>query len=1509
MKNTYRAIRAVVMAAVMTVVAVYLILYVSLSIPFIQDFIKDEASKELSEFLKTDVSIEELRIVPFNRVSISGLTVKDQNGENAVKAERVGAGIDLFSLLFYQRLVFTHAELIGPDFNIYQSSVNTPYNIQFIIDAFKPKDPNKPPTKFDFRINNIIIRKGNARFRRLWLAQNAKSDKINFNNLEISGLKTDISLPSMKNDDFYIDIRRLSFKERSGFNLQSLSGRFHVSPQLISFSDLILQLPGTKLSFNNQELRINGYNDIPRALTEGDNRLIINDGKITPSDFRCFVSELKDFNNPISLDVDISGNIKKLLIRKLNVRSRDNQISAAIQGNIRNLKIPNDFSASLNKIDVSINRDLAAKVLSSLDNIPDKTVALIKRIGSARIIGKAEAGLKRLIFTGEAKSDLGSISIDSDLSFPIKNKLRAKGIVTTDGFNLGKLINNSNLGTITAKASADLSLDGKNLSGHILADASSFQFNGKSWTGIHAQLDKAGNEVNALFSIDDIDADINGDATATISGINSTISANIDLRAINFKAVGIPQLKDYNATGYITANLSGLDIDAINGNIDLQNVVFNHTSGKQLYLGNLQVSATNNQPERLLTIESYFLNGNINGDFKFKTLPATVMDIAHGAFPDFIPEKNVTSNDNLSFDFTIKNNNTLTEYFNLPIRLLTDVRIDGIINGNEGIAKLNMDCPYLQQGKNKLIRETALNLSLNRNTNDYTINAHSMLPGKNGDINIGINAIAKENRLESDIKWKFLRDKRFDGLISLAADITKSKTNNRPEFNLGIRQSEFAVNDTIWTIHPSNIRIHDKNIIIDDLLVNNNTQYIDIRGTASPSTEDSLLIGLKNIDLDYIFETLNINYVTFGGRATGIVTGKGLLSSNPVGETEWLKVDNLTYNNSRLGDAILSSYWDNHEKKVGIKADISDLGKRVAIIDGGVWVTRDSLSFGLDAQKVDIGFLKPFMAAFTSDVRGKASGKALLYGTFSDIDLVGNLFADTIGMKVDYTNTWYYGSDSVIIRPGHIEIPDFRLYDKYGNSAMLAGDVRHRFFHEPSFNFRINKAKNLLCYDTNSKINPDWYGTIFGSGGGRISGRPGIVDILVEMTTSPNSTFTFVLSDTEAAADYKFLTFTDRRKEAILASKPDTVPEIIKAFRKKVLLQQSGSSAFNIDLRTTVTPEAQMILVMDPIAGDKIKAYGSGALQIAYGSETDKMTMYGKYTLEKGNYNFTLQDIIIKDFTIRPGSSISFNGDPLNARLDIDAVYKVNTSLADLDKSFSTDRDLNRTSVPVEAVLKVDGDLQSPEISFDIELPTLTQNVERKVKSIISTDDMMQRQIIYLLALNRFYTPEYMSGGSNNELSSIASSTITSQLRHMMSNLTDKWTISPYIHSDNGQFTDMEVDLALSSSLLNNRLLLNGNFGYRDKSTSSTTFIGDFDIEYLLNRKGSLRLKAYNHYNDKNYYLRSALTTQGVGIMYKHDFDRWFSFLRKWRKKKRKTESSAEEIKKNGLNEESSKNL
>jgi Family of unknown function (DUF490). len=431
-----------------------------------------------------------------------------------------------------------------------------------------------------------------------------------------------------------------------------------------------------------------------------------------------------------------------------------------------------------------------------------------------------------------------------------------------------------------------------------------------------------------------------------------------------------------------------------------------------------------------------------------------------------------------------------------------------------------------------------------------------------------------------------------------------------------------------------------------------------------------------------------------------------------------------------------------------------------------------------------------------------------------------------------------------------------------------------------------------LVYNQTERINPIYWGTIFGAGNGRVYGNEGQTWIDVSMRTRPNSKFNFSLSDELTAEDYQFLTFHDKDEER--AHYNDSINGIITG-RKETQEKKTNHELF-INLQVEATPDGTINLIMDPGAGDAMKGTGNGNIRLEY-SDASSFKMYGNYTIEKGSYYFNLQDVITRDFTIKQGSSVNFRGNPMNSVLDIQAIYQVTANLTDLDESFATSKELSRPNVPVQCVLNINGDLQRPDLSFDINLPTVSQDIDRQVKSIISTDEMMNRQILYLMVINKFYTPDYINEGQlnrYNELASVASSTLSSQLNNLLGQLSENWNIGTNIRSDKGDFSDVEVELALSSQLLNNRLLFNGNLGYRDDPNANNSFIGDFDLEYILNKSGSVRLKAYNHYNDRNYSVKSALTTQGVGVMFKKDFENisdLYSVF--WRNKQKKKNNSS----------------
>lgn len=1500
LKGVYRVLRSIILIVVLTIVGLYLLLYIAISLPFVQREVGDLAERELSKLLGTHVSIGSVYFSPGGEAVLTDVVIPCPDGTDCVSIERLGAGIDLSALLFDKALVFTYGEIIGLKGHLRQSKPDEPWNIQFIIDALSPKDKNKPPTKFDLKLRNVVIRSSSVTIDKEW--EHRRAEGIDFNHLSFNNLRADIALPQLKNDDFIIDLRRLAVREKSGLSIEKLAAKVHLTNRELNVDNLILEFPNTLLEQSNFKLTFDGYNDIVPALKRRRYELTFDNVQITPSDFTPFLPGLSKYSKPLTLSLDVRGTLTDIELRNLALRGGNYGFDLYIKGRVSNPLDYRDRRIIVESLRADATADAVNSILDLVPTIPSKTRDLIGRLGSikADLSGKYIAGV--LSVNGAVDSGVGGVASDATLDFSRKGALAVAGRVETPGFQLGELLADNRFGTVVVNADADLIIANNDVNGHAVVDLARFDFNGRSINNLLADITKNNNHISGKASINSTDLALSAEGEVELDGKNTVISATADISHLNFADAGLGQFSGYSVAGHAVADLQGIDPETFIGTLDLRDVHLVTPRGP-LAINYFRAEASTEDNIRNITVSSPFLEGNVVGHYDVAQLPSMVESMLADAMPALFPNKKELlpySNQSLEYHFTLYNDNTLPEYFNLPFRMLTDVHIDGGVDGNQPGAWLKIDVLYLQQGKDKLIRNTFVDGRLDCLMHEARIDAATVLPGKNDtDVDIRFSALGANNKLIADLGWDLNRKRAYRGNIGLNVAFNRDLA-GESQFKLDVLPSTFQVNDTTWNVGAGSVVFEDSKLIVNEVKAYQADQFVSIFGVASQNPDDELVVALSRINLDYIFETLNINYVTFGGEASGRAVALNLFNFKKIDAyTDGLKVKGLTYNGGLLGDADLSGRWLPDKKKVSIGAEISDGGRHCASVDGGIWLGRDSLSFDMNTDKVNVKFMRPFMQAFSSDVSGRASGKVKLFGTFSDIDLVGRVFADTLSLKIDYTNVTYSGRDSVYLHPGRIEIPEFRIYDKNGHSALVSGELTHRYFHDPKFNFRITEAKDLLCYDTDARINPDWYGTIYGNGGGSITGYPGYVGIMVDMAVGAKSQFSFVLNDTEAAADYDFLTFSDKEREERerqerekrLQEEREAMPDFVSRFRKmQKKKEEEHPSVFALDVLATVSPDAEMILVMDPIGGDKIRAHGAGALQLEYNSSSDELIMYGTYTLTEGYYNFTLQDLILKDFLIREGSSIRFNGDPLRATLNINATYRVNTNLTELDKSFANDRDLNRTNVPVDAVLKISGDLESPDIKFDIELPTLTQEVERKVKSIISTEDMMNRQIIYLLALNRFYTPEYMgSSGNGGEWASMASATVTSQLANMLSQLTDKFTLAPALRTDKGDFSDMEVDVALSSRLLNNRLLINGNLGYRDKSTSNTTFVGDFDIEYLLNRRGNLRLKAYNHFNDQNYYLKSALTTQGIGVVYRQDFDNPFSFLR--RKRKETTEA------------------
>ena len=1467
-----RLLRGIIVVLLVLLVAVPATLYLVLSSDPAQERLRSAVETELSDLLGADVSVGRLSFRPFNRLEICDIAVLDARSDTALAIDCAEARFETADFIFHKKLITDYVRLQRPVVRLSRDSAGAPLNIAGIIARLNRPRPKKEPSTVVVRLNSVEIADGVLSYDVLSDSA-AVAGRFCPGHILVEELNLQAFAPRVSADRIDFTVRRFGFVERSGFVLSNLEAKAILSSDSVAVERLSVSLPSSHISLRPLSLPV-GIKELSTAGRATPVSVALEQSTLALADIAPFVKLPGNIPAGETLKFDAEASVAggALELRRFNVVAAKCRLNASAAGKVSDIF---HLSESDFDFDVNVNAD-ADLPFVPLSFAPAKAdIAVRGTLAQALVSGNVRSRWAEAGFDGTFQKTASFFDFDAT--------------VDVASVALGHLTRSAELGDASGfvEAHGRIPVSGiTNSTAGVRLDHGTVVFRGHRYENIavDGHLDRGLAQVSACVGDPLLSVDIAAGVSDCFARIPSALDFNIDLHRAALHDMGFvsDRYADFTASGHFAgefASEQGVPVKTI---LDFSDITFFDSAGEGIDMKNFDLTAIPGD----IHIASDYITGSIDGDFNplsivdyFNEIADVCIDMPYKRQNMPARKKEHAVRNDFSFDFEIEKAARLCDFFGLPVKPAVPVAIAGDFSYPRRTASVMADAPWLLQGK-KHIENTLVSASLNSGDSGKAyVYATTEFPTQKGPMTIVANHIAEGSVGNTGIDWEIRRKIPINGKISFGSTVL-------PDPNGGIAATvnfypgEINFGSDTWEIKPSVISWRPGLLAVDRFALSTDDQNILVDGRASASPDDVLNVDLKDIHLLDIFETLQIDKALISGSATGSLTARALFSEAPQISATSLHVRDIGYNRCTLGDADVAVEFLPEKKAFSLDADVHQSDGRQSHIFGTITPASEELDITFEADRVKVGFMKPFMEAFASDVRGYASGRAHLFGTFKYIDLEGDIYADSLQLKLDFTNTWYTASDSLHITPGHIALKDIAIRDIYGNSARLNGYVDHVFFHDPTFEFAVTDARNFLAYDVNSKLSPDWYGRIFGNGSAHVVGRPGVVDIGVNMSSAPSSSFTFVLSDTEEAGEYSFITFRDVTPVTVTDSITEIDPDVALLARADSLVVETPT-AYNMDLQMDITPDAQMTIVMDPIGGDRIKANGSGNLRLTYGSVNNDLRMYGTYTLDRGSYNFTLQDIILKDFTIREGSSITFTGDPYSANLAINAVYSVNANLSDLDESFLQDKDLNRTNVPVNALLQVTGDMRQPDITFDLEFPTLTSDTYRKVRSIVSTEEMMNRQIIYLLALNRFYTPDYMASTTKgNELFSVASSTIASQLSSMLGKLSENWSIAPNLRSDRGDFSDVEVDLTLQSTLLNNRLLFNGNFGYRDKTLNTNQFVGDFDIEYLLNRKGSWRLKAYNRYNDQNYYLRTAATTQGVGIMYRRDFDNMFNFLR-----------------------------
>ena len=1460
-------------------------------------------AEELSDLLNTRVTIGRINIGLLNRIIIDDVLLDDQDEQEMLKVTRLSAKFDIMPF-FKGKISISSVQLFGFNINLQKKTPDSPPNFKFVLDAFASNDTVKKDNSLDLRINSILIRRGRMAYH--VLSEEETPGKFNAKHVQLQNIIANISLKALSKDSINLGIKRLSLDEKvSGFSLKKMSLKLVANSRQTSIDNFAIELPETSLKLDTIHLIYDSLKAFDRFTEQVRFSFRTLPSQITLKDISPFLPALSHFKEPISLDMEVKGTVNQLTCSHLEITADNRQFRLKGDVALQDLSHPQDAYVFGTLSELTATTRGVGFLVRNLSHDYNGVPPVLERLGNVSFRGEVSGYFTDIVTYGQLHTDLGGVNMDLKLSSDKSKGLFAySGAVKTTDYKLGKLLANEQLGEITF----NLDVHGRHVTDRLpvvelkgliaSVDYSRYRYENITLDGEYKQ-----GGFNGKVALDDPNGSIY---------LNGDVNVSSRIPTFNFQAI-INKLRphDLNLTSKypdtefslkLRANFTGGSVDEMIGEINVDSLEF-MSPEKQYFMNNMNIRASKQNNDNQLRLTSEFLTASVEGKFQYHTLPASILNIMRKYVPSLIlpPKKPIETHNNFQFDIHIYNTDILSTIFDIPLTVYTHSTLKGYFNDPLQRLRVEGYFPRLQY-KNNFIESGMI---LCENPSDH-IRARVRLTNlkKKGAVNLSLDAQAKDDNISTTLNWGNSAAVTYSGQLAAVAKFLRTE-GEKPLLKamVEVKPTDIILNDTLWQIHPSQVVVDSGKVDVNNFYFSHQDRYVRINGRLSDNPQDSVKVDLKDINMGYVFDIASISDdVNFEGDATGTAYASGVFKK-PVMNTR-LFIKNFSLNQGRLGDLNIYGEWDNENRGIRLDASIKDISTTPSRVTGIIHPLKpeSGLDLNIEANELNLKFLEHYMKSIANDIKGRATGKVHFYGKFKGLNLDGAVMTDA-SMNFDILNTHFAIKDTILLAPTGLTFNNIHISDMEGHSGRMNGYLHFQHFKNLNYRFEI-QANNMLVMNTKESTDMPFYGTVYGTGNALLTGNAiqGL-DVNVAMTTNRNSIFTYINGSVASATSNQFIKFVDKTPRRTIQDSIQIISYYEQLQQKRQEAEEEQKTDIRLNILVDATPDAIMKIIMDPVAGDYISGKGTGNIRTEFYNKGD-VKMFGSYQINQGVYKFSLQEVIRKDFVIKNGSTITFNGAPLDANLDIQASYTVNSaSLNDLIPEESSSI-IQQPNVKVNCIMNLSGILVRPTIKLGIELPNERDEVQTLVRNYISTEEQMNMQILYLLGIGKFYTEDARNNQNSNVMSSVLSSTLSGQLNNALSQVfeTNNWNIGTNLSTGDKGWTDMEVEGILSGQLLNNRLLINGNFGYRDNPMANTNFVGDFEAEWLINRSGDIRLKAYNETNDR-YYTKTNLTTQGVGIMYKKDFNKWSDlfFWNKWklrnkRKQKEKSKQQTDSI-------------
>lgn len=1422
----------------------------------VQTLVSQYVAERLSEELRASISLSSVNFSFFKRIQVRDLYLEDQNGDTLIYAELTRVRIKQLGSdrkgLEIKKVTLDNARV-----NLVIDSAGV-INLEFLIDRLEK--PHVPPEKKS-RLHIAQIELVDSRFSLSYMEKPEPRPGVDFSDMNLNGLRISVTDLISFRDTVQMDIVSLEGSESSGFRIGDLTSHLSLGKSHMIFTDLQIVTPGSDLKIPVLAFTFENWSKFKSFSRDVELLFQSEQSILEIADLSYFVPGTEGLLDHVAVNGHVHGKLSDLRGEELFV-TFDQRSTLAFD--FLMIGLPDytntflDFHFRELKTSVNALHRMALLVQDSAVQTPYPW----NNLGKLDFNGQFTGYPDDFVATGLLRTDMGRMVMDLSFKPDTIVGVDFNGRLRTSNFRLGAFLEQE---ATLKQLDMDVITNGSLYRGQIQANLKGtidtlelleYAYSNISLDGVFTN-----NRFDGGFSIIDPNIKMDFQGRMDFSGEVPAYNFTADVaRSRPYFLNLVPQDPNSFASFLIETDFSGKTVDEMNGQIRLVNSLFVRKEA-QVQLYDLNIVARNTADTSIFMVSSDMFDARIEGQYKLSKLPSSFMNLAD-RFMNVNRDQQPQPDPSTRFIYKVefKRMNPLLNFFMPVFQIGDDSQLHGVYDPSRDLFSSSGFFPLLQVSHNKW---TNVDLFSEIRNDEFRVHfqSDSMTFGENYSlVEQQFEFRASNNTARLDMFWDNRVKPSYRGEVRLVGAFQSDRAGDRG-FIIDVEPTSIFVKDDLWKIDPSSILVKKGYVNIDSLVIRSAEKHLVADGSISSKDDQDFNLEVRNLNLSGLSGFTDFK-MALAGYITGNINYKRL-DGNPYVFSN-LMVDTLYFNQQMLGPTQLDAAWNDSSRTIQMKLLSETGGDRSVEMDGTFTPGSNILDFDIHLNEFELRSLNSYTASIASDLDGTANVNLTLDGTLKKPEVNGTIDFINGAATIPYTNTMYMVSDQIRIYNNNLYLENVAVTDAYGNLARVNGTISNSYLKDFYVNLNID-ATNVLGLNTTSVDNELFYGTAFGTGNVRISGRPDNIRLAINATVQRNTAIYLPLFNATEVQSSDFITFVRELENE----------------DEKASLTPLKISGLEMELEVEVTPDAMVQLIFDPKVGDIIETSGRGNLRILL-DQDGEFSIFGDVELIRGDYLFTLQNVINKRFQIEPGGNISFSGSPTNATIDLNAVYTTRAAPYNLYPGSSSEapEELKRR-IPVDCHLFLKGELLSPTISTGIKMPTADSETRDLLENSTSTEEELMRQFLSLLVINNFYSIAGYGvqdvGTMNSSIAGVtASELLSNQLSNWLSQISDDFDIGVN-YRPGDQISSDEVEVALSTQLLNDRIIISGNVdvGGQEMNPSTETsnnpyIVGDFDVEFRVT--DNVSIIAFNRARDELLF-ETAPYKQGVGVSYREEFD------------------------------------